>query len=438
MDHALEFTEVVTSHATGRYVGSVLWSLLRRNRDYRTLLVAQIISFAGDWFATVAFAGLVLDRTDSDLLATLVFVVSALPAFLVTPLSGPVADRFDRRRIMVVCSMLQGVVALGFLASQTRWIGFGFIAQGGIAGIGAFFGPASQAAIVNLVEPDDLPTALAASSSVWGAMLAIGSGLGALVASQFGRSTAFGLNAASFIVAGLLISTIRGKTSQRAVGSTRQPMRPIADSIEAIRYARSNRHIKVFLFSKAGFGLGTGVVGLLAVLAKRRFAAGDGGTGVLLFARGLGVLSGPWFVRIAARRGLPGVVACCGIGAIVYGLGYLFVSWATALAFAAVAVFLAHLGGGAQWSSVIYGIAKTAPDEVRGRIGAADFALVTLSMSISLGVAGWASSNWGPVSTIRALAIVQLCWGALFLTLTRELRRESVATVEPLATVSGS
>jgi hypothetical protein len=117
-------------------------------------------------------------------------------------------------------------------------------------------------------------------------------------------------------------------------------------------------------------------------------------------------------------------VACCGVGAMVYGVGYLFVSWSTALVFAAFGAFVAHLGGGMQWSSVVFGIAKTAPDDVRGRIGAADFALVTFSMSISLALAGWASSRWGPVPTIRALAVVQLCWGAFFLFLTRELRAE--------------
>ncbi len=403
----------------------VLWALLRRNRDYRIVLFAQIISFAGDWFATVAFAGLVLDRTNSDLLATTVFVVSALPAFLVTPFAGPVADRYDRKRIMVICSILQGFVALGFLLSQKHWIGFGFVAQAGIAAVGAFFGPASQAAIVNLVDPEDLATATAASSSVWGAMLAIGSGLGALVAAQFGRSMAFTLNSASFFIAAALITMVKGKTSKRTTGGVRQRMRPIADSLEALRYAKSNRHIKAFLLSKAGFGLGTGVVGLLAVLAKRRFGSGDGGTGILLFARGLGVLMGPWFVRIAYRRGLPGVVACCGVGSLVYGVGYLFVSWSTALALAAFGAFVAHLGGGMQWSSVVFGIAKTAPDEVRGRIGAADFALVTFSMSISLALAGWASSKWGPIPTIRFLAVVQLSWGALFLFLTRELRAES-------------
>lgn len=64
-------------------------SLLRRNRDYRLVFFAQIVSFAGDWFATVALVGLVIDRTGSDIAATLVWVAASLPAFLVTAFSGP-------------------------------------------------------------------------------------------------------------------------------------------------------------------------------------------------------------------------------------------------------------------------------------------------------------------------------------------------------------
>ena len=79
-----------------------MWSLLRRNPDYRRLFLAQVVSFAGDWFATVALVGLVIDRTGSDIAATLVWVAAMLPAFVVTPLAGPMADRYDRKRIMVV------------------------------------------------------------------------------------------------------------------------------------------------------------------------------------------------------------------------------------------------------------------------------------------------------------------------------------------------
>jgi MFS family permease len=398
-------------------------SLLRRNRDYRLVLLAQIISFAGDWFATVALSGLVLDRTNNDFLATLVFVVAALPAFLMTPFSGPVADRFDRKRIMVVCSFLQGAAAMLFLVSQSGWIGWGFVAQALITAIGAFFGPASQAAITNLVAPEDLPVATAASSSVWGAMLAIGSGLGAVVASQFGRSTAFWIDAISFVVAGALLIFVRGRTTAQVDTNTPRPrMRPIVDTKEALRYARKNPFISAFLMSKGGFGLGTGVVGLLSVLATKRFDAGEGGIGFLLAARGTGVLVGPWFVRIASQRGLPAVVSACGVGSLVYGFGYLLVPSAPNIVFAGIAAFIAHLGGGAQWSSVVYGIARTAPDHMRGRINAADFAIVTLTMSISLVAAGLLSRAYGPRTTMYAIALVQITWGTFYLVRTRALR----------------
>jgi MFS family permease len=91
--------------------------LLRRNRDFRTLFLAQLISYGGDWFATVAILSLVRDRTDSDLLVPLVFVSQALPAFFLSPFAGPVADRFDRRMVMIVVSTAQVLAALIFLGA---------------------------------------------------------------------------------------------------------------------------------------------------------------------------------------------------------------------------------------------------------------------------------------------------------------------------------
>ena len=399
-----------------------MWSLLRRNPDYRRLFLAQVVSFAGDWFATVALVGLVIDRTGSDIAATLVWVAAMLPAFVVTPLAGPMADRYDRKRIMVVCSLLQvGAATLFFLASS-NWIGFGFMAQGLIAGLSAFFGPASGAALPNLVDPEDLPVALAATGMIWGAMLAIGSALGAVVASRFGRNTAFAVDAVSFAVAGVLIASIRRNTRHHESSVVGAQMRPIRDTIEGLRYARGNPVVSSLLLAKAGGGLGTGVVGLLAVLAKRAFDAGDGGVGLLLMARGLGVVFGPVFMRRSARVGLHSVMTTCGVGVLVYGLGYLALPLVPVLGVALVVVFLAHLGGGTQWACVGYGIQVSAPDDVRGRLVATDFALLTLTSSISLVTGGVASTLWGPRVAIAILGAVETTVGIVYLVQTRSLR----------------
>ena len=399
-------------------------SLLRRNRDYRFLILASLVSLCGDWFATVALAGLILDKTNSDFLAAMVFVAASLPAFFMTPIAGPLADRFDRRTIMITCSVLQAVAACAFLFANRFWL-IGIVAQALVAAIAAFFSPASQAATANLVANDDLPVAIAASGSIWGAMLVVGSGLGALVADVWGRQTAFALDALTFAVAAVLLSMIRGKTSAAdpLSGALRPPMKPLADTREALVYARSHKLVSSFLLAKFGFGLGTGVVGLLAVLAKRRFDNGDRGTGLLLAARGTGVFVGPFLVRIAARRGMGTVVRGCGLGSLVYGCGYLAVSGVQSIGLAIALVLCAHLGGGMQWSGTFYGLQRSVPDEMKGRIMSADFALVTLSMSISLTAAGIASGVFGPGPVLAVLGCVQIAWAVFYLIYTRKLQR---------------
>ena len=90
-------------------------NLLRRNRDFRYVFIAQVVSYLGDWFATVALLGLVVHETHSDAAASLVFVAQTLPSFLMTPLAGPAADRFNRRTLMVTVSVVQSGAALMFL-----------------------------------------------------------------------------------------------------------------------------------------------------------------------------------------------------------------------------------------------------------------------------------------------------------------------------------
>jgi predicted MFS family arabinose efflux permease len=401
-------------------------SVLRRNRDFRLLFLAQIVSYAGDWFATVAMLGLVRDRTGSDLLATLVFVAQTLPAFVLSPLTGPVADRIDRRTIMIVTSVLQVGAALLFLGAQEGPIVLAFVAQASISALAAFFSPASQAMLPNVVSEDDLPAATALMSATWGVMLAAGAGLGGIVTVLFGRTTAFVANAVSFAVAAALIVAVRHRRATVAGG--RPPFRPVADTVDGLRYARGNRAASVLLLSKAGFGLSAGLVGLLSVLATGVFGTGDGGVGALLAARGVGVAIGPFIAKREASRGLSRMLWLTGVAAIVNGAMYAVVPWTGALVLAVPLVFVAHLAGGTNWTLSTYGLQVTTTDEYRGRIFATDFALVTLAMTLSLSIAGAVSDAWGPQPTMTLFGVVSVGWGLLYLTLTRTLRDDMRAT----------
>jgi hypothetical protein len=205
-------------------------------------------------------------------------------------------------------------------------------------------------------------------------------------------------------------------------------LRPVEDTVEAFRYASSSRPLLLLLCSKTGLGLAGGVVPLLAVYGKNVFDAGDAGIGLLLAARGAGALLGPFIAqRRLARMDAPAaqngaILFLCGMGAVVYALGYLGVAASPVLAVALVTAFIAHLGGGAQWTTSNLGLQLATPDALRGRIFAADFALLTLTMSASFLLSGWASDHVGPRPVTVVLAIIAGVWGLLYLSVTRSQR----------------
>lgn len=403
-------------------------AMLRKNRDIRSLFIAQVISYAGDWFAYVAFVGLVQDLTDLPLLVTMVYVAQTLPAFFMSAVAGPAADRFDRRRILLTVSFVQAIAAVGLLFVGTRgtlWLGFVCLCV--ISALGSFVGPAAQAGIPNLTaSPDELKQASLLFGSLWGAMLAVGAALGGLVATVFGRDAAFVANAVSFVIAAVFVLLIRAPMQlprdPETVTNTR--MRPIADMKEAFAYARRDHALLALLASKATFAMSAGIVGLLAVLATDDLHGGDGATGLLLAARGFGVAVGPLIAAKLVGPSLARVLLLCGASSLSFGVLYLGLSVAPALGLAVPLVLLAHLGGGAQWTLSTYGLQRRAPDHIRGRILAGDFGMVTLIITVSNLAAGGLAAVAGARVTIATFAAIGLAAGMLYLALTRTLRAE--------------
>jgi MFS family permease len=404
--------------------------VLRRNRDFRLLYLAQLVSYLGDWFATVALIGLILDRTDSELLASSVFVVQVLPGLLATPLAGPAADGADRRRLVITMSGAQGVAASGFFLAGSFGVGFGLAAQSAIAFLAAFVAPAIGAAVPSLVDLEDLPAATALNSSTWATMLAVGAGLGGVFTGVFGRTAAFAMDGASFVVAAALVAAIRrpmnleGPTRAAAGRGTLVPTakpQPIAELREGIEHVRADRSLRTLILAKFGLGLSTGVVGLLAVFAKDRFHTGDGGIGALLAARGFGGFIGPWCMGPVMRRGVRAILPVCGAAAILVAGAYALVPMAGSIVVACAFVAVAHFGAGSNWVSSTYGHQVTASNRYLGRVLALDYALVNLTFTISFLLAGWLGGALGPATATRLFAATAAVWGIGFLVWTRPM-----------------
>jgi MFS family permease len=196
------------------------WQLLKQNPRFRTLWTAQLISAAGDWFNSVAVLGLVLQLTRSGLGASLVLLASTVPMFFLIPIAGPVVDRFDRRMLMILTNLFSAVVALLFILVKTEdMVWLLYVASILLVVSASFFIPASSASIPNIVTRGELFSANALGGAAWGIMLMVGSALGGIVSTLFGRDAAFVINALSFLMAAGLIALIEVPSPRRPTNS---------------------------------------------------------------------------------------------------------------------------------------------------------------------------------------------------------------------------
>ena len=392
---------------------------------------AQVVSYLGDWFAFVALAGLVEDVTDSRFLVSLVLVSMTIPGLFMSAIAGSFADRFDRRKILIIVSILQAFAALLLLLHSAAGIWITFVAQCLIAGLAAFVGPSSSASVPNLVDnDDDLRKTNALFGSTWGTMLAVGAALGGVFAAAFGRNAAFIANAVSFVVAALLFSGVkRPMQSERTQNSDKGRVRPIADMKEAINVAKKDPVILALLCSKMTFAVGAGIVSQLAVLASNVFNVGDSGRGLLIGVRGIGSGLGPILGARIAGRDMAKLLKVCGYAGLVFAVCYVGAALSPFIGMAAVFIALAHLSGGAQWTLSTLGLQMEAPDHVRGRVMAGDMAMVNTMIGFTSILAGLTSQFIGvrPAIIIFAAAAAVASVVYLFATagIIRRLRNET-------------
>ncbi len=398
--------------------GRTYRQLLRDNPDFRRLYTAQLISFAGDWFLTVPVLGLVFDLTGSEIATSAVFVAATLPIFLLSPITGAVADRFDRRKIMIAADVGRAIGVLALLLVDdlgSPALAFAVVAFEGVGA--AFFFPASQSALPNLVDGADLSRANVLLGSAWGTMAAVGAALGGTIADVFSRDVAFGVDAVSFLVSAVLVARVRRSFAEHRDPAQRARFLPAVK--EAIAFARTHPAVAALLTSKSGFGLVAGAIALFPLISIELFDAGDAGTGLLFGARGLGALVGPFLVRRWFGTSDRRLVSTIGYSIAFWGLAYLALSQAPTLALAAVAVAFAHVGGGNQWAMSTYGLQVTTPDAVRGRIMSADFGLVTLAISTSFLTAGVLASAFGVEPVVAGSGALGLAFGLTWAARTR-------------------
>ena len=374
-----------------REIGSTVGyiELLRSNRGFRFLWLGQVVSQMGDWFDTVAVYTIALKLTGSSRAVALIMVARFLPTVVLSPLAGVLADRFSRRAIMIGSDVVRAIVVLGFLfvrRPDQMWLVY--VLTVFQLAFSTFFEPAKTAAIPSIVSDRELVPANAIAAVTWSVMLTLGAALGGFVAGGFGTDAAFVLDSLTYVASAILISVVRfPKRAKREKSKTTvRKALGISDTIEGARYVKHRSRLLAYLLVKPAWGMGGGILTLLAVFGERIFpVAGKAATGigVLFMARGIGTAVGPLLARRWSGETRKQMQIAIGVAFLMGGTFYIAFGVTSSFVFALIFLAVAHMGGSILWVFSTVLLQLNVEDKFRGRVFAAEAALTTLTMATS-------------------------------------------------------
>jgi MFS family permease len=385
-----------------------------RYRNFRLFWIGALVSSTGTWVQWVAVPFVVLQLTGSATWVGFTGFVQFLPAVLVGPLAGSIADRYHRRSVLLVTQVLMAADAFALWLVWTagvRNVGviIGIVAVGGVfAGLNI---PSWQAFVSELVPRDVLLNAVTLNSTQFNAARAFGPALGGLILATLGPGATFAVNAVSFaavIVALYLVQVPRLERARRHDGVLRE-------FVAGLRYIRRKPGITAcFLIVLALGALGGPLFQLLVVFADRVFGVGDLAYGLLGAALGIGavlaapVIAGPGTALARSHLSL--------VATMVYGGSLVLFALSPWYGLAFVALLFS---GGAYLAiaSTLNTTIQLQVDELmRGKVLAAYVMFLTLAMPVGALVQGTLADAIGARATVAgagALFLVANLWLAL-------------------------
>lgn len=366
-----------------------------KNRELRALWFADWISDVGNFVTFIALAVYINKLTGSATAVGFALALRSVPWFTIGPVAGVLADRMDRRAVMIGSQLIRGLLVGALPFTHAAWQAYALSFAS--SAFGPVFRPARSALLAQVAPSDELVPALSVTETTHQVLHTVGPAIGGLAVFILGARNAFFVDAASFVVAAAFVASIaaRGKpTSQRR--STAHDLR------EGVREVFVAPAVRTYALVNAGLSFGfAGVIALLVVYLREILHRSGGQYGVVLSLAGLGTVITS--LVIAARDHqhprTPWVVASAlGVGTFVLAWFSPSFLWLLPIAFVSG---LADAGAGIPMAATI---AETLPDHVRGRAyGATESMYALTSAAGSLGFA-WLGDvgRFGPA---KAMAV---------------------------------
>jgi MFS family permease len=394
--------------------GNALSHTLRalRHRNFQLFFGGQLISLIGTWMQSVAQSWLVYRLTGSSLLLGSAGFASQIPVFLVAPVGGIIADRFNRHRVVIITqisSMILAFILAALTLTRKVHVWHIFVLAALLGVVNAFDIPARQSFLVDMVGKEDLMNAIALNSSMFNGARIVGPAVAGILVASIGEGWCFFANGLSYIavIIGLLLMKLQPRSHRPPLGS------PLEHIIEGFRFVRRTEPIRAIL-------LLLGLVSLVAmpytvlmpVFADKILHGGARGLGILMGATGVGALLGA--LTLATRRGVYGLgrwvaFACAGFGISLLLFAFSRHFWLSAALLLPVG-FCMML----EMSSSNTLIQAMVPDHLRGRVMAV-YSMMFMGMAPFGALLGGAlADRVGAPITVSMGAIACLGGAALF------------------------
>ncbi|MEX2558188.1 MAG: MFS transporter [Actinomycetota bacterium] len=373
-------------------------------RNYLIFWAGGLLSNIGRWIQDMVMPYILYRLTGSGFIVGFAAFLRFAPAIVVGPLAGLLADRFNRRTVLLVTQIALSVVAVALWA---MWgLGLGnptlLVVLAAVAGvIYALNTPAWQAFIPELVPREHLLGAITLSSAQMNAAKAIGPGLAGAILATLGPSWAFLFTAISYVAVIGAIAVISVPNRPRPV----EQRRAVAAFADSVRYIAQHRELAACIAVMCAVAaLGMPVLQLTPIFATDVFHLGPTGFGILAGALGFGgVVSAPilggWTQHLARGR----LIACSLLG---YGLALITYAQARSFPFAVVAMALVGVGFLFTSSTVTSTMQLAVRDALRGRVVAVFTTAFAIAYPIGSLVQGWAVDHAGPRQTVTVAGVL--------------------------------
>lgn len=400
--------------ATGsNHIGWKFFVRALRYRNYRLFFAGQSVSLSGTWIQIVAVSWLIYRLTNSPLLLGIVAFAGQVPTFIIAPFAGVVADRFNRRKILIITQtalMLQALI-LAFLAISGHIAVWHIFILNILLGLASGFDiPARQAFVVDIIEnKGDLINAIALNSSMFNAARLVGPSIAGIIIATAGEGACFLINGVTFLAVIFALLAIRTKPMPPEAKKSRI----LQDLKEGFVYTFSFRPIRYILLLLSLVSLcGMSYVVLMPIFAREILGGNSQTLGFLMAAAGLGALAGTIF--LASRKDTRGLEKIITSGTAVFGLSLAIFSFSRNFWLSLLLLFTGGFGMMIQMGASNTVLQTLAHDDKRGRV-MSFFAMAFMGMApFGSLLAGALASKIGATHTLLLSGLSCLIGSAVF------------------------